>query len=309
MADYTGLTNKLGNAIGIPFSSFSTEEQGIIDLAFAADDLTRQNDMFWLDGIRQDSANWADGDGAVRWSNGFNVYVRPFRGAVNGTIVYAPQIALTFDQESISERVDSVIIRRDYAARTVNVMILKGTSGSTEPPVLTRNAYAVYDYELARVHVVNTIGALAQTDITDMRTVLVADFGIRPTSADAGKSISIGQVGQLIIDGPKLDTRAYAEDAQSRDIVQGRIAANGTILSSRNIAGGGRTAAGLYTFAIAPGIITDESKCTLSYSIITTIASIMMITAFSKTSISFRTAQWDSTTADREFSFAIKQGV
>lgn len=188
MSDYAGVTNQLGNAVGLPFSSFSTDEPGMIDLAFAADDLTRMNDMFWLDGIRRDSANWNDGDGAVRWSNGFNVYVRPFRGHVNGTIVFASQTALSIEQEAVSERVDSIIIRRDYTLRTVNVMVLKGESGSANPPSLTYNTFGVVEYELARVRVTNGMAALSQDDITDMRTVLLADFlSARPTSADAGK--------------------------------------------------------------------------------------------------------------------------
>lgn len=180
MSDYAGVTNQLGNAVGLPFSSFSTDEPGMIDLAFAADDLTRMNDMFWLDGIRRDSANWNDGDGAVRWSNGFNVYVRPFRGHVNGTIVFAPQTALSIEQAALSERVDSIIIRRDYTLRTVNVMVLKGESGSTEPPILTYNSFGVAEYALAHIRVTNAIQSLSQADIVDVRTQLVANLGISP---------------------------------------------------------------------------------------------------------------------------------
>lgn len=210
MSDYTGVTNQLGNVVGLPFSSFSVDEPGMIDLAFAADDLTRMNDMFWLDGIRRDSANWTDGDGAVRWSNGFNVYVRPFRGHVNGTIVFAPQTALTIEQEAVSERVDSIIIRRDYNLRTVNVMVLKGTSGSATPPSLTYNAFGIVEYELARVYVNNGMAALSQADITDMRTVLVADaFSARPTSADAGKFPAVSALGDFELVSPRVSVERF----------------------------------------------------------------------------------------------------
>ena len=217
MPDYTGDTNKFGNAIGIPFSSFATDDPGMIDLAFAADDVTKMNDMFWLDGIRQDSADWNDGDGAVRWSNGFNVIVRPFRGHVNGTIVFAPQITLTIDAEPASERVDSVIIRRDYDTRTVDVTVLKGTSGSTEPPALTYNAFGVAEYELAHVRVTNTMSALSQSDITDARRPLFARmFSERPTPIDVGRLFAVDAVGGAevsavttqMVEG-KLDTAVF----------------------------------------------------------------------------------------------------
>lgn len=180
MSDYTGVTNQLGNVVGLPFSSFSVEEPGMIDLAFAADDLTRMNDMFWLDGIRQDSADWTNGDGAVRWSNGFNVYVRPFRAHINGTMVFAPQIALTIDQEPVSSRVDSIIIRRNYNLRTVDVMILKGTSGNANPPALTYNAFGIAEYALAHIRVTNGMASLAQSDVVDVRTRLTANLGVSP---------------------------------------------------------------------------------------------------------------------------------
>ena len=70
MPDYIGETNRFGNAVALPFTSFATETPEILDLAFSADDLTRQNDMFWLDGIRRDSDDWENSDGAVRWIHG-----------------------------------------------------------------------------------------------------------------------------------------------------------------------------------------------------------------------------------------------
>jgi len=249
---YTGDTNKFGNAVGIPFSSFATDEPGMIDLAFAADDVTRMNDMFWLDGIRQDSADWADGDGAVRWTNGLNVAVRPFRGHVNGTIVYAPQITLAIDPESTSERVDSVVVRRDYVARTVDVLVLKGASGSLTPPALTYNAFGVVEYALANIRVANTMDALSQADITDKRAALVANMGIRPTPNDAGWYVGVGGNGALKLFDPalKLDTATYEADrladAPFKIVAMAIVSATGTILRAKNITSATRTGAGAY---------------------------------------------------------------
>jgi len=216
MPDYTGDTNKFGNAIGIPFSSFATDEPGMIDLAFAADDVTRMNDMFWLDGIRQDSVDWNDGDGAVRWTNGFNVAVRPFRGHVNGTIVFSPQITLAIEPEPTSERVDSVIIRRDYDTRTVDVMVLKGTSGSTEPPALAYNAFGVAEYALAHIRITSTIVTLSQSDITDVRRPLFARmFSERPTPADVGRLFAVDAVGGAEVSTVTVQTVADKLDASA----------------------------------------------------------------------------------------------
>ncbi|MCL1888878.1 MAG: hypothetical protein FWF99_00035 [Desulfovibrionaceae bacterium] len=187
----------LGNTVILPVSSYP-DENGIADLMFDANTLTKMNAVYLLDGIVPQAPDWADGDGAVIWTNGFNIAVRPFLGVVDGTVFTQEQLLLTVDNPDPLPRLDSVIMRRDYRARRGDVMILKGTPAANPVvPPLQYNRMGVADFEFARILVRNGIVMLAQGDIADMRKRLVANFGIRPTPDDYGKLFRIDARGEL----------------------------------------------------------------------------------------------------------------
>lgn len=66
-------------------------------------------------------------------------------------------------------RIDTVVIRLDYTARTISIKILKGTASPTPTAVsITRNS-SVYDLKLAEVKVNANVTKITTSDISDYR--------------------------------------------------------------------------------------------------------------------------------------------
>lgn len=66
-------------------------------------------------------------------------------------------------------RIDTVVIRLDYTARTISIKILKGTASPTPTAVsITRNN-SVYDLKLAEVKVNANVTKITTSDISDYR--------------------------------------------------------------------------------------------------------------------------------------------
>lgn len=66
-------------------------------------------------------------------------------------------------------RIDTVVIRLDYTARTISIKILKGTASPTPKPVsITRNN-SVYDLKLAEVKVNANVTKITTSNISDYR--------------------------------------------------------------------------------------------------------------------------------------------
>lgn len=63
-------------------------------------------------------------------------------------------------------RIDSVILRKDYAAQTIRAVIKQGTpAGSPVPPTLTQSAGTTWEIALADIAVANGFATIAQSDI------------------------------------------------------------------------------------------------------------------------------------------------
>ena len=66
-------------------------------------------------------------------------------------------------------RIDTVVIRLDYTARTISIKILKGTASPTPTAVsITRNS-SIYDLKLAEVKVNANVTKITTSDISDYR--------------------------------------------------------------------------------------------------------------------------------------------
>lgn len=168
-------TNKLGNATMLPVSSFVTPD-GLIDLAFSAEDLRVLNYSFWTDGVVERRAE--TGAAEVIWINGLNVNVAPGRVHIDGTVAFFQQIQLSLEKADNSPRIDSVIIQRDLLLRTCNVMVKKGTPGDAPvPPALQYNYDGLCEFALADVYVAANVAQISAGDIMDKRTYMRMNLG------------------------------------------------------------------------------------------------------------------------------------
>lgn len=156
----------------MPVSSFNIEE-GVVDLAFSANDLQLMNRSFFSDGIVAAYPGPIDDDTSLKVTrvNGFNIQIAPGRAIIDGQVAFIENIALmTVDAPDSLSRYDSVIIRRDFSGRQANFVILKGTAAASPvPPDLTYNLSGIADFKLADILVTAGAAQLAAADIIDQR--------------------------------------------------------------------------------------------------------------------------------------------
>lgn len=168
----TAETNKLGDVVLMPVSSFNIEE-GVVDLAFSANDLQLMNRSFFSDGVVAAYPGSTDDDTSLKVTNinGFNIQIAPGRAIIDGQVAFIENVALlTVDVPDSLSRYDSVIIRRDFSGRKANFVILKGTAAAAPvPPDLTYNLSGVADFKLADILVTAGAAQLATSDIVDQR--------------------------------------------------------------------------------------------------------------------------------------------
>jgi hypothetical protein len=78
-----------------------------------------------------------------------------------------------------SARIDTVVIRTDYALQTCRLAILTGTpAGSPVPPSLTQTANVLWEIPIADIAVANGFTTLAQSTITSRREWVNAASGV-----------------------------------------------------------------------------------------------------------------------------------
>lgn len=181
----TADTNKLGDVVLMPVSSFNIKE-GIVDLAFSATDLQMLNTAFWISGVvpHEKSGDYStDTSAKVSILNGLNIQIAPGRIHVDGTICFWNNALLgdgfAIDPPDALGRIDSVVIRRNLIARRADVVILKGTPANNPvPPEIQYNQSGVADLRLADISVKTGIAQLSSGDISDKRTFIRARLGV-----------------------------------------------------------------------------------------------------------------------------------
>ena len=168
----TASTNKLGNMVLMPVSSFNTS-MGVVDLAFSANDLQLMNRSFFSDGIVAAYPGPTDGDNSLKVSplNGFNIQLAPGRVIIDGQVAFIEDVGLTtVSPPGQLSRYDSVIIRRDFIARNAQFGVIMGEQSTTPvPPTLTYNLSGIAEFRLADIWVQAGASQLTQSDIIDQR--------------------------------------------------------------------------------------------------------------------------------------------
>lgn len=124
--------------------------------------------------------------------------------------VYASAEALTISANaSGNPRVDSIVVRLDYAARTGTIAVLEGTpAASPAAPTLTQNS-TTWEHRLANVAVANGASSIGSSDITDVR-----DWVGSPRPADVVFSAQEGAAappGWLLADGTLYNRDDYPD--------------------------------------------------------------------------------------------------
>lgn len=106
----------------------------------------------------------------VTAGSGMTVSVKPGFCWISGAMGAVDEAeTLTLDASSAG-RVDLVVARFDLALayRSIRLLVIPGTEGSSSPPSLTRNN-STYDIQLAKINVRAGASSILQSDITDTR--------------------------------------------------------------------------------------------------------------------------------------------
>lgn len=137
-------------------------------------------------------------------------------------------------------RIDTVVLRKDFATQTVRLAVLPGTpAGSPVPPALTQTDGVTWEMPLADVAVANGFATITNADITP-----------RAIPANGARGVYLDDI--LNNSGATLQTG----DVVVWDYTANRAVKTSTTLGDQNIAGvwQGRTPAGGYGRVLRLGI-------------------------------------------------------
>lgn len=150
------------------FDSVATEADGVTtyDREYGSAEFREVMRKLVGDGVYADPAN----NMQVTTGGGLSVVVQPGYCWIKGALGIVDEAeTLTLDAAT-GNRVDLIVARFDLslAARDIHLAVVKGTDGSTDAPVLTRND-STYDICLARVQVGAGATNITPANITDTR--------------------------------------------------------------------------------------------------------------------------------------------
>lgn len=218
-------TNKLGNIVAMPMDSFISE--GVLDIAFSADDLHILNTAFWIDGVipfERSGDYSADTSAKVTALNGFNIQIAPGRVHVDGTVCFWNN-ALLGDEFAVEspdsqDRIDAVIVRRDMTGRKADILIIKGTPDADPvAPAINYDSSGLAEFRLADIYVRAGIAQLSNSDITDRRAFIRARLGVDEELAKFQAQLNIVtakaaslETGKADVDFRNTEMSAYIID-------------------------------------------------------------------------------------------------
>ncbi len=137
------------------------------DRKYSAEDFSAFFRDFFTNGIVASDTSYLQ----VRAQNEFDLTIKKGVCYIDGKF-FRPSSDLTVvipESDTVNDRIDIVIIRCDYATRTIYPAVIKGTAAATpERPVIQRNTDK-YDLGLAAVYVKANSLILTDADITDLR--------------------------------------------------------------------------------------------------------------------------------------------
>lgn len=137
------------------------------DRKYSAEDFAAFFRDFFTNGIVATDTSYLQ----VREKSEFDLTVKRGVCYIDGKF-FRPSSDLTVvisESDTVNDRIDLVVIRCDYAARTIYPAVIKGTAAAKpEKPVLQRNTDK-YDLGIAAVYVKANSLVLTDADITDLR--------------------------------------------------------------------------------------------------------------------------------------------
>lgn len=128
-------------------------------------------------------------------------------------------------------RIDTIILRADYAAQTVRLIVLQGTpSGSPVPPTLTQSAGVTWEIPLADITVANGFTSITNANIQPRQEWANAPAGVYLDSV-LNNSGGVLQTGDVVIYDSSTDraatTTTTADDRRLMGVWVGRTANGG----------------------------------------------------------------------------------
>lgn len=105
------------------------------------------------------------------------VYVRPGRALVHGTFYEstATETVAIAPNASGNDRIDIVVLEKDWTAQTIRLAVEQGTpAGAPVPPTLTQTSGVLWQIPLAHVAVANEFVTLSNANISDARHFVLA---------------------------------------------------------------------------------------------------------------------------------------
>lgn len=137
------------------------------DRKYSAEDFAAFFRDFFTNGIVATDTSYLQ----VREKKEFDLAIKKGVCYIDGKF-FRPSSDLTVvipESDTVNDRIDLVVIRCDYASRTVYPAVIKGTPAvNPERPVLQRNTNK-YDLGIAAVYVKANSLVLTDADITDLR--------------------------------------------------------------------------------------------------------------------------------------------
>lgn len=146
-------------------SSFFNSVNG--DRRYLANNFAEYFASFIANGIFPNPSNTLQ----VYEKTNMTVTVKPGKGWINGYFaINEYDYDLTLDNaDGILNRIDRIVLRLDFNARTISIAVKKGTFASTPvAPILQRDA-DVHELALADVYVTKGTTSIKQSNITDQR--------------------------------------------------------------------------------------------------------------------------------------------
>lgn len=135
------------------------------DRKYDADSFTEWLKPFFTTGVLNSNLQVTAGNGDM------TINVAPGYSNINGKVKYFENTkTLTLDTSDASlSRIDSIIIRRDDAARDFSIMVLKGSLATNPVAPSPVRANEIYDIVIAQVLIEPATISITQADVTDTR--------------------------------------------------------------------------------------------------------------------------------------------
>lgn len=127
---------------------------------------------------------------------GLKVAVGTGMAIIRGHALIATQVAdLTIGAPGAATRRDTIALRLDPTANTVNPVVIPGTAGSANPTPLAQTESGIFELPLAYVTVVPGAATIAEADIEDARDFVSGRVGVWANDSKRPRNPRVGRYG------------------------------------------------------------------------------------------------------------------